>query len=167
MSRIGYALSYLIWMIGEIISGSLAVVRVALGPSGQVAPSILEVPLRCRTDVEIITYASSITITPGTLVVGTAHGTAERPPTLFVHVLQTASRDEAMAGLREMEDRLLRVTRGREGADAPPHIHHPRLNANDTAATQAPADARAGSAGSEHHTLPPPENQPEERENRA
>lgn len=123
MSRIGYTLSYLIWLTGQIIAGSIAVTRIAFGPPGQVAPSIIELPLRCRTDLEIIAFASSITITPGTLVVGTAHGGSGLRPTLFVHVLQTSTRAEAVEGLREMEDRLLRASRGRRGADALPHIH--------------------------------------------
>lgn len=132
MSRIGYTLSFLIWLTGQIIAGSIAVTRIAFGRSGQVAPSIIELPLRARTDLEIIAFASSITITPGTLVVGTAHGGSGLPPTLFVHVLQTSTREEAVADLREMEDRLLRASRGRRGAEALPHIHQAQQGSGRT-----------------------------------
>ncbi len=132
MSRIGYAISYVLWIIKELIAGSFAVARVAFGSEHEVAPSILELPLRCRTDFEIIVLASSITITPGTLVLGTAHGTPAAPPTLFVHVLRTTSRKDAIEGLREMEDRLLRATRGREGADAAPRVRHARADGDAT-----------------------------------
>ena len=39
------------------------------GPGG---PAIVEFPLRCRSDLEISVLASSITITPGTMVLGIA-----------------------------------------------------------------------------------------------
>ena len=45
-------------------------------------------------------------------MVGTAHGTDTEPVTLFVHCVFDQDREEVVAGLREMEDRLLRMLRG-------------------------------------------------------
>jgi multicomponent Na+:H+ antiporter subunit E len=105
-------LRYVVWLVGQVVSGSLTVARRALSPGRFAAPSVVAYPLRCSTDLEVTWMASSITITPGTLVVGTAHGTRTAPATVFVHSVFDQDRDSVHAGLREMEDRLLRMTRG-------------------------------------------------------
>ncbi len=111
MTRFWYALTYLGFIIGEVLAGTLRVARAAFGPGVVSDPAIVQVPLRCRTDLEIVLLASCITITPGTLVVGTAPATEDAPPTLFVHSLFEADRQRVLAGLRDMESRLLRATR--------------------------------------------------------
>ena len=116
--RAWYTLTYVLWMIGEIVKGSFAVAAGVYSPRTRSSPAIVEYPLRATTDLEIIAMASSITITPGTLVVGTAHGTLEEGPSLFVHVLFAASREQVVEDLREMEQRLLRASRGPGGAEA-------------------------------------------------
>ncbi|WP_394213917.1 Na+/H+ antiporter subunit E [Brachybacterium vulturis] len=118
MQRLWYSISYVLWMLGEIIKGSLDVARGVYSRRTLSSPAIVEYPLRGTTDVEIVAMASSITITPGTLVVGTAHGTLEEGPSLFVHALFAESREQVVADLTEMENRLLRATRGPKGADA-------------------------------------------------
>ncbi|MBK7722929.1 MAG: Na+/H+ antiporter subunit E [Austwickia sp.] len=112
MTRLGYALAYLAFIVAEVVAGSLRVAAAALGIGPASTPSIVEVPLSCRTDLEITAMASSITITPGTLVLGTAAASDDAPPTLFVHSMFGRDRQEVLAGLADMERRLLRVTRG-------------------------------------------------------
>ncbi len=112
MSRTWYALTYLAFIAVEVVRGSWRIARSTVRRDTRLRPSIVELPLRCRTDLEITAMASSITITPGTLVVGTAAATESAPPTLFVHSL-FGSRAEVLDGLHDMECRLLRATRGR------------------------------------------------------
>ena len=107
-----HAVAYVLWLVKEIASGSLRVARKALTPGTFAEPAIIRYDLRCERDIEVTWMASSITITPGTLVVGTAHGTDTEPVTLFVHCVFDQDRDEIVAGLRDMEDRLLRMLRG-------------------------------------------------------
>lgn len=114
-----HMLTYLAWLVGQVIAGSLTVARRALTPGAFAEPSIVAFPLRCRTDLEVTWMASSITITPGTLVVGTAHGSDTEPVTVFVHSVFDADRESVRDGLRQMEDRLLRMTRGPRWADSP------------------------------------------------
>lgn len=116
--RAWYTFTYVLWIIGEIVKGSFAVAAGVYSPRTRSSPAIVEYPLRATTDLEIIAMASSITITPGTLVVGTAHGTLEEGPSLFVHVLFADSREQVVEDLREMEQRLLRASRGPGGAEA-------------------------------------------------
>ncbi|MFC7400719.1 Na+/H+ antiporter subunit E [Citricoccus sp. GCM10030269] len=110
-------LGYLGWLIGQIILGSVTVARRSLTPGRFSNPSVVAFPLRCRTDLEVTWMASSITITPGTLVVGTAHGSDTEPVTVFVHSVFDQDRTSVHEGLRAMEDRLLRATRGSRWTD--------------------------------------------------
>ncbi|WP_377793528.1 Na+/H+ antiporter subunit E [Brachybacterium sp. GCM10030267] len=121
MMRLWYTLSYALWILVEILKGSVEVAKGVYTPGVHSSPAIVEYRLRATTDIEIVAMASSITITPGTLVVGTAHGTAEERPSLFVHALFATSREQVLSDLAEMEERLLRATRGRGGADAALH----------------------------------------------
>lgn len=115
--RLLYALGYVAWIAGQVVKGSFDVARDALTPGVGSTPAIVELPLRCRTDLEVTAMASSITITPGTIVLGTAASAGDTPPVLYVHSLYARSREEIMAGLHDMERRLLRVTRGRRAEE--------------------------------------------------
>lgn len=108
-----YTLTYLLFLLKEIVLGSFAVARYVLSRRDWLAPSIVEFPLRCKTDLEVTWMASSITITPGTLVLATAAGTETEPATLFIHSMFGQDREEILADLRDMEVRLLTMTRGK------------------------------------------------------
>jgi multicomponent Na+:H+ antiporter subunit E len=105
--------SYSVWIFLEVVKGALHVGRDAVTPGVDMQPAILELPLRCTTDLEISVMASSITITPGTITVGIASAAGTTPPTLYVHTIYAADPEAVRAGLREMEDRVLTLTRGR------------------------------------------------------
>lgn len=107
-----HALSYFVFITREIVSGALVLAADVLTPGSKVTPMIVEYPLECSTDSEITLMASSITITPGTLTVGIAPAGEHTPPTLYVHSMYAPDRAATMAGLRDMEQRLLRMTRG-------------------------------------------------------
>lgn len=105
------------WLAGETFRGALRIAGDVLTPHLRVSPAIVELPLHCETDLEISTLASSITITPGTISLGIAPRTGDTPPTLYVHALYGDDRDEVVDGLRDMERRILSMTRGRARAD--------------------------------------------------
>lgn len=113
MMRIFHGISYLGYIGWAIVTGSVTIVTRVLRPGQYAQPMIVEIPLRCVTDLEVTLFASSITITPGTLVTAIAAGTSTQPPVLFVHALFEDSEEAAMEGLYDMESRLLAMTRGR------------------------------------------------------
>ena len=113
MMRLIHGISYLGYIGWAIVTGSLTIVTRVLRPGQYARPMIVEIPLRCVTDLEVTLFASSITITPGTLVTAIAAGTSTQPPVLFVHALFEDSEEAAMEGLYDMESRLLAMTRGR------------------------------------------------------
>lgn len=112
MMRLIHGISYVGFILWAIVTGSWTIVS-RLFRADYAQPMIVELPLRCATDLEVTLFASSITITPGTLVTAIAAGTSTRPPVLFVHALFEDSEEDALAGLTDMESRLLAMTRGR------------------------------------------------------
>ncbi|WP_333937918.1 Na+/H+ antiporter subunit E [Brevibacterium sp. BDJS002] len=113
MMRFVHGITYLAYIGWAIVTGSATIVTRLFRPGQYAQPMIVEVPLRCVTDLEVTMFASSITITPGTLVTAIAAGTSTQPPVLFVHALFEASEESALEGLYDMESRLLAMTRGR------------------------------------------------------
>lgn len=121
MMRILHGISYVLYITWAIITGSMTIItRLFRVGRPYAQPMIVEVPLRCATDLEVTLFASSITITPGTLVTAIAAGTSTTPPVLFVHALFEESEESALEGLYDMESRLLAMTRGRGPATAAP-----------------------------------------------
>ena len=112
MIRLIHGVSYVGFILWAIVTGSWTIAS-RLFRADYAQPMIVELPLRCATDLEVTLFASSITITPGTLVAAIAAGTSTQPPVLFVHALFEDSEEDALAGLTDMESRLLAMTRGR------------------------------------------------------
>lgn len=112
MMRVIHGISYVGFIVWAIITGSATIIS-RLFRSDYAQPMIVELPMRCATDLEVTLFASSITITPGTLVTAIAAGTSTTPPVIFVHALFEESEESALDGLIDMESRLLSMTRGR------------------------------------------------------
>lgn len=106
------------WLAVEVLRGAVQIGIDVITPGLRVSPAIVALPLHCETDMEISVMASSITITPGTITVGIAPRTGDSPPTLYVHALYGEDRDSVVADLRDMERRLLTMTRGRPRASS-------------------------------------------------
>jgi len=57
---------YWIWLLKEIVKSNIEVARAALQPE-RVRPSIFFIPMKLGSAVGKVTYANSITLTPGTV----------------------------------------------------------------------------------------------------
>ncbi len=104
--------AYLRTMGDEIVRGSWRVMRSAwfcMPPT----PAIVEMSLRCRSDIEISLFTASIAIPPGTIVVGVAAGRREENATIFVHSIYDNDRQRVMDELVHLEGRVLDLIRGR------------------------------------------------------
>ena len=60
---------YAFWLFGQIVRANVEVARLALSPRMRIAPVVLRVPARQRTEVGRVLFANSITLTPGTVSV--------------------------------------------------------------------------------------------------
>jgi multicomponent Na+:H+ antiporter subunit E len=93
------------WLLKEIVKSAWDVSRIILNPRLPVSPELVRVKTSQKTAVGVVTYANSITLTPGTISVEVL------PGEILVHALTHAGAE----GLREGEmDR--RVTRFEGGA---------------------------------------------------
>ena len=58
---------YWLWLLWEIVKSNIEVSRAALWPGKLVRPRVLKVPMSLGSAVGKVTYANSITLTPGTV----------------------------------------------------------------------------------------------------
>jgi len=58
---------YWLWLLAEIVKSNIDVARAALGSPDRLHPRIVTVPVTLRSAVAKVTYANSITLTPGTV----------------------------------------------------------------------------------------------------
>lgn len=97
-------LTYLPWLVKEIVLANVHVARVILSPRPlPIRPRLLRIRASQRTAVARVAYANSITLTPGTVTLGV------RGDEMLVHALDEASAAGLLAG--EM-DRRVRALEG-------------------------------------------------------
>lgn len=99
------ALTYWPWLFVEIAKSAWDVTRIILSPRLPISPTLARVKTSQKTTVGVVTYANSITLTPGTISVDVASDE------ILVHALTR----EGAAGL-QAGDMDRRVTRF-EGSD--------------------------------------------------
>jgi multicomponent Na+:H+ antiporter subunit E len=63
------ALTYFPWLVGEIVKSAVGVAKIILKPRLPIAPTMTVVQASQKTPVGVVTYANSITLTPGTITV--------------------------------------------------------------------------------------------------
>ncbi len=92
------ALTYWLWLAGEVIKANLDVARRILSPSLPISPSVVLVKASQRTDLGRVTYGNSITLTPGTITIDLEGDTLE------VHALTREAAEVLQEG--EMDRRV-------------------------------------------------------------
>ncbi|WP_434742085.1 Na+/H+ antiporter subunit E [Micromonospora sp. SH-82] len=100
------------WYVRELVVANVVVLRDNLTPGQDSTPGIARLDTRCRTDAEITLLAALITLTPGTLTLGTTTSAdAKGTRVLFVHGMYAPDADALRAELRVMETRMLHAVR--------------------------------------------------------
>jgi multicomponent Na+:H+ antiporter subunit E len=64
------ALTYFPWLFWEIAKSAWGVSKLILNPRLPISPTMTKVEASQRTTVGVVTYANSITLTPGTITTG-------------------------------------------------------------------------------------------------
>ena len=95
------ALGYFVWLFIEIIKANMAVVKAVLSPNMEISPKTTKVPMKQSTDLGRVTFANSITLTPGTIAVEMCDDK------ILVHAL--LSEMTAASGFAEMGERAGRA----------------------------------------------------------
>lgn len=101
---------FVLWFIWAVITSNVQVLRDNLTPGQDSRPGIARLVTRCSTDIEVTFLAVFITLTPGTLTVGTATR-EDGDRVLYVHGMYSQDADDLRDELRDMETRMLRAFR--------------------------------------------------------
>ena len=91
---------YVPWLAGQVIRSNLDVARRIINPKLPISPSVIHVDAKRHTEVGRVTYANSITLTPGTISLDVSDETIE------VHALTENAADDLASG--EMARRVQR-----------------------------------------------------------
>jgi multicomponent Na+:H+ antiporter subunit E len=103
------ALDFAAFYAREIFLSNLRVAHDTLTPAHLSRPGILAVPLRVRTDLEILLLANLISFTPGTLSLDVS---SDRR-VLYVHVMFLDDPERTRRDITDqLEGRVLRLLRG-------------------------------------------------------
>lgn len=112
MMLLRIVLGYLPWLMWQL---TMSVVRLAADvctPGSTQRPRIVKLPLGDLTDLEVTLLTSSITITPGTLVLGVSPQDGLEPRAAFVQSLFGEDEGAVHADLEGMLARVMAATRG-------------------------------------------------------
>lgn len=110
-------IGFLFWFAWQLVTSNVAVLKDNLTPGQSTTNGIARFRSACRTDFELTLLASLITLTPGTLTMGTEK--LEMPQGqdderhLFVHGMYHPDADALRKDLRDMETHMLRAVRRR------------------------------------------------------
>lgn len=111
LGRLVTRLPHLAWFgvifLRELVLANVKVAREVVTPGFQMQAGIVRVPTDCRTDLEMLLFANTITMTPGTLSLEVDTDTRD----LYVHTLYVTSRDTFVADMRRIERVLLKALR--------------------------------------------------------
>jgi len=86
--------AYFSWLLVEVAKANKAVVKTVLSPDMEISPQLITVPMPHKTDMGRVSFANSITLTPGTISV------ALQEDSILVHALLEEMTD--MDGFAEM-----------------------------------------------------------------
>ena len=84
-----HGLVYWPWLLWQIVLSGLRVTRLILDPKLPISPKIVRVNAEQKTAVGLVTYANSITLTPGTISIEAS----ERERQIWVHAIEQSGAD--------------------------------------------------------------------------
>lgn len=94
---------YWLWLIKEVIVANIAVARCVWKGADSISPSVIKVKANQKTDLGIVIYANSITLTPGTVSIDLEGNE------ITVHALTRETAADLLTG--EMDRRVCKVER--------------------------------------------------------
>ena len=96
------ALLYWLWLAGEVFKANLDIARRIVNPSLPIRPNVFVIKASQRTDLGRVTYANSITLTPGTICID-LHGDDIEIHALTQEAAQALQEGEMDRRVTEME----------------------------------------------------------------
>ena len=100
---------FTIWFLKEMVVSSFAVIKDAVRPGSDATPRVVRLPVEGSPDWHVVLISMLITLTPGTLTLGTAPAEGDLPPGLLVHSMYHPDTDSAVADVDDMFQRMRRA----------------------------------------------------------
>ena len=94
------AITYWPWLLWEIVKANIDVSRVIIKKEPSISPILFRIPADQGTELGQVTYANSITLTPGTVSIAVGEGMID------VHALTQEAADDLKTG--RMNERACR-----------------------------------------------------------
>jgi len=95
-------LLYIPWLLYQIILANIHVAYLVLHPKMPIEPSILTFETILKKDISLVTFANSITLTPGTITMDIQDGKY-----FVIHCISRKVADDLLSG--EMERKISRI----------------------------------------------------------
>jgi multicomponent Na+:H+ antiporter subunit E len=105
-------LGYVPWLVWQLTRSVVLLAADVFTPGSTQRPRIVKLPLGDLTDLEVTLLTSSITITPGTLVLGVSPPDGHESRAAFVQALFGADEHAVLTDLEGMRAKVLAATRG-------------------------------------------------------
>jgi multicomponent Na+:H+ antiporter subunit E len=103
ISEVIRLLLYIPWLIYQIVLANIHVASLVLNPRMPIDPKMIRFKSRLKKDISLVTFANSITLTPGTITADITDGE------YYVHALNKKVADDLLSG--EMENKVAHVFR--------------------------------------------------------
>ena len=91
-------IKYIPWLFYQIVLSNIHVASLVLSPKMPIDPKVIRYKTKLKTDIALVTFANSITLTPGTITADISEGE------YYVHALSKKVADDLMTG--KMEDKV-------------------------------------------------------------
>jgi multicomponent Na+:H+ antiporter subunit E len=92
------ATGYWLWLAWEVVKANIDVAKRVLAPNMNISPTMVRLTASQKTDLGLVIYANSITLTPGTVSVDV------EPGEILVHALSRDAAEDLRGG--EMDRRV-------------------------------------------------------------
>lgn len=93
---------YIPWLLYQIILSNIHVAYLVLHPKMLIEPSMITFETKLKKDISIVTFANSITLTPGTITIDIKDGKY-----FVIHCISRKVIDDLLSG--EMERKIARI----------------------------------------------------------
>ena len=107
-TKIYRIIGFLIFYIKEVILANMRIAYEIITPGKKMKPGVLAIPLKLKTDLEILTINNLITMTPGTLSLDVS---SDRK-IIYIHAMYIDDPDEIRREIKAgLEKKIMEVTR--------------------------------------------------------
>lgn len=93
-------IKYIPWLLYQIVLSNIYVARLVMNPNMPIDPQVIRFKTKLKRNISVVTFANSITITPGTITADIKEGE------FYVHCISRKVADDLPG---EMEDRVAHI----------------------------------------------------------